>query len=143
MAPSKRTLQETTTSLAPADVLARAKSFFAQRNPLYAAYPDRFAITGEGPTRSIEEIREAVLEALADEIRHMLEEGVVESPKDVDTALILGAGFPFFMGGLTKKRPRLGTPSENTTIRRRSRAWPGGRPHTTRNVDTELRADGS
>ena len=23
------------------------------------------------------------------------------SPKDVDTALILGAGFPFFMGGLT------------------------------------------
>ena len=57
-----------------------------------------------GPTRSVEEIREAVLEALADEVRHMLEEGVVESPKDVDTALILGAGFPFFMGGLT---PRL------------------------------------
>ena len=33
----------------------------------------------------------------------MLEEGVVKSPKDVDTALILGAGFPFFMGGLTKR----------------------------------------
>ena len=28
-------------------------------------------------------------------------EGVVDSPKDVDAALILGAGFPFFMGGLT------------------------------------------
>jgi hypothetical protein len=44
---SKRTLQETTTSLAPADVLARAKSFFAQRNPLYAAYPEQ-----EGPNHS-------------------------------------------------------------------------------------------
>ena len=44
---SKRTLQETTTSLAPADVLARAKEFFAQRNPLYAAYPEQ-----EGPSHS-------------------------------------------------------------------------------------------
>jgi hypothetical protein len=38
MAPSKRTLQEATTSLAPADVLARAKQFFSQRSPLYAAF---------------------------------------------------------------------------------------------------------
>jgi 3-hydroxyacyl-CoA dehydrogenase len=38
----------------------------------------------------------------------MLEEGVVESPKDVDTALILGAGFPFFMGGLTKRLDQAG-----------------------------------
>ena len=71
------------------------------RETLQAAYPERFAITGEGPIRSVDEIREAVLEALAEEVRHMLEEGVVASPKDVDTALILGAGFPFFMGGLT------------------------------------------
>jgi 3-hydroxyacyl-CoA dehydrogenase len=49
-----------------------------------------------------------VLAALADEVRHMLEEGVVESPKDVDTALILGAGFPFFMGGLTKRLDEAG-----------------------------------
>jgi 3-hydroxyacyl-CoA dehydrogenase len=34
-------------------------------------------------------------------VAHLLDEGVVASPKDVDTALILGAGFPFFMGGLT------------------------------------------
>jgi 3-hydroxyacyl-CoA dehydrogenase len=78
------------------------------RETLYEAYPNRFAITGDGPTRSVEEIREAVLEALADETRHMLEEGVVESPKDVDTALILGAGFPFFMGGLTKRLDQSG-----------------------------------
>ena len=70
------------------------------RDTLQAAYPDRFAAT-EGPKRSVDEIREAVLAALADEVGHVLAEGVVESPKDVDAALILGAGFPFFMGGLT------------------------------------------
>ena len=57
--------------------------------------------TPDGPVRTVEEIRDAVLEALADEVGHLLEEGVVASPKDVDAALLLGAGFPFFMGGLT------------------------------------------
>jgi 3-hydroxyacyl-CoA dehydrogenase len=70
------------------------------RETLHAAYPDRF-VTTPGPQRTVEEIRESVLEALADEVGHLLEEGVVESPQDVDAALILGAGFPFFMGGLT------------------------------------------
>ena len=32
----------------------------------------------------------------------MLDEGVVGSAKDVDTALLLGAGWPFFLGGITK-----------------------------------------
>jgi len=71
------------------------------RETLQAAFPERFAINANGPVRTAEEIRDAVLEALADEVRHLLEEGVVGSPKDIDTALILGAGFPFFMGGLT------------------------------------------
>jgi 3-hydroxyacyl-CoA dehydrogenase/enoyl-CoA hydratase/carnithine racemase len=71
------------------------------RETLQAAFPDRFAINPDGPVRTVEEIRDAVVEALADETGHMLEEGVVASPKDIDTALILGAGFPFFMGGLT------------------------------------------
>lgn len=44
MATSDSTLQETHTSLAPQDVLARAKTFFAQRNPLYAAFLEK-----EGP----------------------------------------------------------------------------------------------
>jgi 3-hydroxyacyl-CoA dehydrogenase len=71
------------------------------RETLQDAFPERFAINAEGPVRTAEEIRDAVLEALADEVRRLLEEGVVASPKDIDTALILGAGFPFFMGGLT------------------------------------------
>ena len=41
MAASKRTLQEATTSLAPADVLSRAKQFFSQRNPLYATFLEK------------------------------------------------------------------------------------------------------
>ena len=71
------------------------------RATLQAAFPDRFSINPDGPVRNVEEIRDAVLEALADEVGHLLEEGVVASPKDVDAALLLGAGFPFFMGGLT------------------------------------------
>jgi len=45
MAPSQRTLQEFQTTLAPNDVLARAKDFFSRRSPLYSAFIDK-----EGPT---------------------------------------------------------------------------------------------
>jgi len=31
----------------------------------------------------------------------ILAEGVVADPKDVDTGVIMGAGWPFFMGGIT------------------------------------------
>jgi len=47
------------------------------------------------------EIQDKVLERLTQEIGLALEEGVVASPKDVDTAMIMGAGWPFFMGGIT------------------------------------------
>jgi 3-hydroxyacyl-CoA dehydrogenase/enoyl-CoA hydratase/carnithine racemase len=84
---------------------------------LHEAYPDRFPLSptlanyAEGSDEVVirgdarrppEEILEAAREALADETRHLLEEGVVASAKDVDTALLLGAGFPFFLGGITK-----------------------------------------
>ena len=45
MGASQRTLQECQTTLAPAEVLARAKEFFARRSTLYAAFLDK-----EGPT---------------------------------------------------------------------------------------------
>ena len=45
MADAAKTLQEQSTSLSPSDVLARARQFFAQRNPLYSAFVDM-----EGPT---------------------------------------------------------------------------------------------
>jgi 3-hydroxyacyl-CoA dehydrogenase/enoyl-CoA hydratase/carnithine racemase len=89
---------------------------------MHAAYPDRFPLSpaleqiadGEDPTatgdnrRTPEEIRRAVLEAAADEIQHMLDEGVVGDPADVDACLILGAGYPFFLGGITKHLEQTG-----------------------------------
>lgn len=41
----RRTLQHTRTSLAPAEVLAAAKTYFARRQGIYAAFPEK-----EGPT---------------------------------------------------------------------------------------------
>jgi 3-hydroxyacyl-CoA dehydrogenase/enoyl-CoA hydratase/carnithine racemase len=83
---------------------------------MHEAYPDRFplsptlanladgkdevVVVGER-RRSTEEITVAVLEALADEIGRLLDEGVVGSAQDVDTCLLLGAGWPFFLGGIT------------------------------------------
>jgi 3-hydroxyacyl-CoA dehydrogenase/enoyl-CoA hydratase/carnithine racemase len=84
---------------------------------LHEAYPDRFPLSrtlatyAEGSDeialvahdpRTEDEILEGALEALADEIRHLLEEGVVAEAKDVDTALLLGAGWPFWLGGITR-----------------------------------------
>ena len=48
-----------------------------------------------------EEIRERVLSKLAREVDLILREKVVGSSQDVDMAMILGAGWPFFMGGIT------------------------------------------
>lgn len=48
-----------------------------------------------------EEIRERVLNNLAKEADLILKEKVVAGSKDVDLAMIMGAGWPFFMGGLT------------------------------------------
>ncbi len=48
-----------------------------------------------------EEIQERVLNNLAREIDLILNEKVVNSSRDVDLAMILGAGWPFFMGGIT------------------------------------------
>ena len=41
MGASQRTLQELLTPLQPAEVLQRATRFFSQRNPLYAAFPEK------------------------------------------------------------------------------------------------------
>jgi 3-hydroxyacyl-CoA dehydrogenase/enoyl-CoA hydratase/carnithine racemase len=83
---------------------------------MHQAFPDRFplsptlrnyaegrdeVIVAEERRRTVEEITDAVLEAMADEIRRLLDDGVVTEAADVDTCLLLGAGFPFFLGGIT------------------------------------------
>jgi hypothetical protein len=47
MTSTPRTLQECRTTLSGADVLTQAKRFFAERNPLYAAFLDQ-----EGPAHA-------------------------------------------------------------------------------------------
>jgi 3-hydroxyacyl-CoA dehydrogenase/enoyl-CoA hydratase/carnithine racemase len=82
---------------------------------MHAAYPERFPLSpalaaiaaGEEPVPvaeepwSADEVQERAMEAVADEIHRMLEEGVTAEPADIDACLILGAGWPFFMGGAT------------------------------------------
>ena len=54
------------------------------------------------------QVREQVLSALAQEARLMLDEGVVAAPMDLDLAMITGAGFAFWNGGLTPLLDRTG-----------------------------------
>jgi 3-hydroxyacyl-CoA dehydrogenase/enoyl-CoA hydratase/carnithine racemase len=113
--------------MAPSVLLAMVGPRVANHvlHTLHDSYPDRFPLS---PTlenyaagnpeivvrgdarRSVDEITEAALEAVADEIRHLLDEGVVAEAADVDTCLILGAGYPFFLGGITKHLDRQGIP---------------------------------
>ncbi len=48
-----------------------------------------------------EEILDRLLTNLTIEIDLILKEKVVRDPKDIDTAMIMGAGWPFFNGGIT------------------------------------------
>jgi 3-hydroxyacyl-CoA dehydrogenase/enoyl-CoA hydratase/carnithine racemase len=58
-------------------------------------------MTGEQLLRRIED-------GLADEVHRMLETPVVAAPEDIDLCLILGAGYPFQMGGVTPYLDRVG-----------------------------------
>jgi len=64
-----------------------------------------------------DEVRQRALDALAGEIRLMLDEGVVAEPQDIDLCMILGAGWPLHLGGVTPYLDRSGT-SERVTGKR-------------------------
>ena len=55
-----------------------------------------------------EELRIRIEDGLADEVYRMLDDGVVSAPEDIDLCLILGAGYPFQMGGVTPYLDRVG-----------------------------------
>ena len=63
--------------------------------------PFAYSIAPFITSRPHDQIRVDVLEAVADEIRHMLEEGVVGAAADIDACLILGAGYPWSGGEST------------------------------------------
>jgi len=92
------------------------------RHQLHDAWPDRYPLSatleslaeGGEPVvvdyapQTVDELHTAVLESLADEARHILEDGVVAEAADIDTCLLLGAGFPFWLGGITKHLDQTG-----------------------------------
>lgn len=110
---------------------------------MHEAFPDRFAV-GEGLRRIVElgktsvfvepgvvdpelaeafsgeeplteeQVRERALGALAQEIRLMLDEGVVQAVQDIDLCMVLGAGWPFWLGGISAYLDRTGV-SERVT----------------------------
>lgn len=71
---------------------------------------------GDAP-RTGEEVRQRAVAALAQEIRLMLDEGVVSDPRDIDLCLILGAGWPFHLGGITPYLDRTGVSEQVTGSR--------------------------
>ena len=62
---------------------------------------------GTSPSTA-EEVLRRTQDALAEEIGLMLDEGVVAGPEDIDLCMILGAGWPMFLGGITPYLDRTG-----------------------------------
>ncbi|SDZ03137.1 3-hydroxyacyl-CoA dehydrogenase NAD-binding domain-containing protein [Herbiconiux ginsengi] len=63
---------------------------------------------GEAKPMTEAEILRRVEDGLADEVHRMLQDDVVHAAEDIDLCLILGAGYPFQMGGLTPYLDRVG-----------------------------------
>ncbi|HEV2342841.1 MAG TPA: 3-hydroxyacyl-CoA dehydrogenase NAD-binding domain-containing protein [Actinocrinis sp.] len=55
-----------------------------------------------------EEVRDRAAAAIAEEIDLMLRDGVVAEAQDIDLCMILGAGWPFHLGGITPYLDRTG-----------------------------------
>ncbi len=76
------------------------------------------ALWPQGDTPLTEaEVLDRARSALAEEIRILLDDGVVAAPQDVDLCLLLGGGWAFWNGGITPYLDRIGV-SEKVTGRR-------------------------
>lgn len=86
-------------------------AYYLDRNGQQVLDPEVSAIYEEGEKTQVlaaEQVRERVLAGLAEEARLMLDEGVAQAPMDIDLAMITGAGFQFWNGGLTPLLDRSG-----------------------------------
>ncbi|MEN3361909.1 MAG: hypothetical protein V7637_5891, partial [Mycobacteriales bacterium] len=73
-------------------------------------------VTGDRASTA-DEVRERALAAMATEARLLLDEGVVAAAADIDLCLLLGAGWPFHLGGILPYLDRTGV-SEKVTGQR-------------------------
>jgi 3-hydroxyacyl-CoA dehydrogenase/enoyl-CoA hydratase/carnithine racemase len=83
--------------------------------PDFSVDPDVIALLsgGDHPSTGAEVLARA-LEGLAQEIAIMLDEGVVAAAEDIDLCMILGAGWPFHLGGITPYLDRTGVSAKVT-----------------------------
>ena len=84
--------------------------------PYVSDETSQLLVVGDRPSTA-EQVRDRALNALAEEIGLMLAEEVVAAPMDIDLCLILGAGWPFHLGGITPYLDRQGV-SERVLGRR-------------------------
>ncbi|MFT6563987.1 MAG: 3-hydroxyacyl-CoA dehydrogenase/enoyl-CoA hydratase/carnithine racemase [Actinomycetes bacterium] len=64
-------------------------------------------VQGDSPLTD-EQVRARALDSMAEEIQLMLDEGVVAEAQDIDLCMIMGAGWPFHLGGITPYLDREG-----------------------------------
>ena len=98
-------------------VEAKIPSFYGSNGAIDPKVLELFEAPGSPVQLTAEQVRERALESLADEVRKMLDEGVVQAAEDIDLAMITGAGFPFWNGGVTPLLDRTGI-SEKVTGKR-------------------------
>jgi len=65
-------------------------------------------VKGGTTPMTAKELQLRIEDGLADEIKRMLDDEVVAAAEDIDLCLILGAGYPFQMGGATPYLDRVG-----------------------------------
>ena len=65
-------------------------------------------VSGGTKARTASEIFDSVQFGLAKEVKLMLDEKVVETPQDIDLCMIMGAAWPFHLGGITPYLDRSG-----------------------------------
>jgi 3-hydroxyacyl-CoA dehydrogenase/enoyl-CoA hydratase/carnithine racemase len=86
--------------------------------PDFTLDPEVVAVLSGGDRPSTaDQVRQRALEGLAQEIRLMLDERVVAAPDDIDLCMILGAGWPFHLGGITPYLDRTGIAEKVTGAR--------------------------
>jgi len=79
---------------------------------VYAEIRDALVVDEGATPLTEEQIQRRALEAVADEARRMIDEGVVADARDLDTGMLLGAGWPFFNGGICKYLDQTGISEE-------------------------------
>ncbi|SDH33774.1 3-hydroxyacyl-CoA dehydrogenase [Sinosporangium album] len=86
--------------------------------PDFTLDPEAVALfTGGTSPSTAADVRHRALTALAEEIHLMLDEGVVTAAQDIDLCMILGAGWPFHLGGITPYLDRAGLSGERFLAR--------------------------